>query len=160
MTGQSPAHDTKVEIGGDVYWVRRDFDLIRRIEQAFGPLAALDEKLRRRGVAVDDLVKLYAIVMKKQASPPPEAHVREHIAEGGIANAHDQLAVVVVQLFAGNARTVRWLMDEAKKAEGGGEAAPPENPMARALSTGIAILKRQATSDGRPESSGPRPFTI
>lgn len=121
----SAAHDTRIEVGGDLYWVRRDFDLIRRVEQAFGPLGELDAKLRRRGLTAEDLVRLFGIALKAQASRPDDDEVRAHVVDAGISEASDQLAVLMLHLFAGHRRTIKWLEAEAKREAGGDDA---ENP--------------------------------
>ena len=126
MTDQEfdPAHDTRIEIGGDVYWVRRPFDLIRRIEQAFGALGELDQRLRRRGMTATELVQAYAIALKDQASRPPDDEIGEYIADAGINAATDQIAVLVMHLFAGNRVARQWLEAEAAKVRDG-ENPPP-----------------------------------
>lgn len=159
------AHDTLLEIAGDAYYVRRDFDLIRRVEQAFGPLGDLDGRLRRCALPAEDLVRLAAIALQSQASRPPDEDMRQHLADVGVQEMSDQLAVLILHLFAGHRRTVAWLKAEAAKktgippvAEPAGEAGP-ENPLERALSTGIISLRQQRLSTGRPGSSGEPPFT-
>lgn len=153
----SSAHDTRLEIGGDLYWVRRDFDLIRRIEQAFGPLHALDERLRRTALTADELVRLIGIALKAQASRPPDDDIREHVADAGIVEASEQLAVLVLHLFAGHKRTIAWLEAETKR-EAGDEA--PENPPKPPISsTGTPTSKRRRTSAGRRATSGAPPTT-
>lgn len=121
----SAAHDTRIEIGGDVYWVRREFDLIRRVEQAFGPLGELDAKLRRHALTAEDMVKLYGIALKAQVSRPSDDDVRAHIVDVGIREVSEQLAMLIVHLFAGHRRTVKWLEAEARKVEGEEADDPP-----------------------------------
>ncbi len=112
------AHDTPLTIDGDLYYVRRDFDLIRRIEQATGPLAELDQKLRRCHVAGEDLVKLLRIALARQDSRPPDDVIMDHIANDGIQATCEQLALLVMHLFAGHKAAVAWLKAEAEKTEG------------------------------------------
>ena len=147
----SPAHDTRLEIGGDLYWVRRDFDLIRRVEQAFGPLAVLDGKLRQFALSADELVQLTVIALKSQASRAADDDIREHIADVGIRDASDQLALLVMHLFSGHKRTIAWLEAEAKK---GAPTDGPENPPPAASSSGSTTSRRPRTSAGRRRNSG------
>ncbi len=161
MTAHS-SHDTRIVIDGDVYWVRRDFDLIRRVEQAFGPLGDLREKLRRCALTAEDLVRLTVVALKSQASRPPDDDIREHVANAGIVESSEQLELLVMHLFAGHTRTVAWLEAEAKREaetreEAGGGAA--ENP-STAPSTGTRTSRRRRTSVGRPATSGAPPITI
>lgn len=158
----SAAHDTRIEIDGDVYFVRRDFDLMRRLEQAFGPLAELEQKLRRCALSGDDLVRLYGIALRDQASRPPADLVQTHVMDAGISECSDQIALLVLHLFAGHKRTVAWLEDEAKKdrmarEEAGGTA--PENPPETASSPGTATSRPRRRSAGRRASSGAPPIT-
>jgi hypothetical protein len=126
------AHDTALTVDGDLYWVRREFELIRRIEQAFGPLGALDRKLRSRELPAEQLVVLFRTVLSAQVSRPPDAELAEHVFTVGVPEASDQLALVVVQLFHGNKRAVALLEREAeleaakRGAEGGADADPPQ----------------------------------
>lgn len=155
----SGAHDTRLEVGGDLYWVRRDFDLIRRLEQAFGPLAEIDKKLRGYAFTADQIVDMMRTALRAQASRPPDEDLREHVLEVGIPEACDQLALLVLHLFSGNKRAVAWLEAEAKKAAG--EAADdPENPPTAApmvdSSPSVDTSRRPATSDGSRPTSGRR----
>lgn len=168
MTAQQPAaHDTAIEVDGDTYHVRRDFDLMRRIEQAFGPLAEVDRRLRETVFAADDLAKFYRIALKAQQSRPPDDVIEQHIADAGVPEVCAGLALLVTQLFNGHKRTMKWLeieqrkLDEAADGGGGEGAAADENPtLQAAISDGIATLRRQRTWDGNPPSSGAPRSTI
>lgn len=149
-----PAHDTRLEIGGDLYWVRRDFDLIRRVEQAFGPLGELDRKLRVAGLTASQLVELAGVALKAQASRPPVEDIEEHVLDAGIAEASDQLALLVMHLFAGNKRAVAWLEAEARKEAG---EDPPADPPEAASSLGSTTSRRPPTSAGGRKTSGAPP---
>lgn len=153
----SSAHDTRLEIGGDVYWVRRTFDLIRRIEQSFGPLAELDTRLRKASLPVDDIARLYGIVLRDQASRPEPDAVAEHIAEAGIMEACTELDILVGSLFAGHRKTIEWMQAEVERARAAVDAvAGPREP---AASTGTPISMQPASSIGAPSSSGAPPST-
>lgn len=122
----STHHDTRIEVDGDIYWVRRDFDLIVRIEQASGPLADFELKLRRSAVPANELFQMFRIVLASQASRPPDDLIRQHIFEIGIVTASAQIAEVVLHLFHGNKRTIAWLEEEASKA---GKGDPEGDPL-------------------------------
>lgn len=154
----SSAHDTRLEIGGDLYWVRRDFDLIRRIEQAFGALAALEGRLRRFDLTADEIMRLLKICLKAQASRPPDEDIQEHILDEGVPNCCEQLALVVLHLFSGHKRTIAWLEAEAKATEEDGAAADPNPPKADS-SRGITTSRRRRRSAGGRASSGVQPST-
>jgi hypothetical protein len=154
------AHDTRIEIGGDVYWVRRDFDLMRRVEQAFGALADLDQKLRRCGLTADELHKLTVIALRSQVSRATDEDIQSHIVDAGIREASDQLALLVLHLFSGHRRAVAWLEAEAKR-EAGLDAAedPPAAAPTPVSSTGTDGSRRLRGSAGRRASSGKQPTT-
>lgn len=160
------AHDTAIVVDGDTYWVRRDFDLIKRLEQAFGPLVEIEQRLRRFAFTVDDLVRMLALVLRAQASRPPDDVVRDHVVVDGVREVCDQMAILVMQLFAGHKRASAWLAAEAKAQAGSDDAGgtagkdDAQNPLQAALSTGISTLRRQRTWDGGPESSGHPPSMI
>lgn len=118
------AYDSEITVDGDLYWVRRDFDLMRRIEQAFGPLNALDGKLRSAALTADEIDRLYRIVLQAQAARPEPDVMQAHIFEAGVRACCNDLAMIVMQLFAGNKLAVEWLAAEAKaKSDAGGEEA-------------------------------------
>lgn len=117
----SAAHDTRIEVDGDTYFVRRDFDLIRRIEQASGPLAEIDGKLRSFSLSADAVCTLYKTALQAQRSRPDDDVIRDHIAEVGVREASQQIAILIMHLFAGNRRTIEWLKAEAERGGGGGE---------------------------------------
>lgn len=118
----SGAHDSEVKVGVATYWVRRDFDLIKGVEQAFGPLVELDGKLKRSLVTAADLAKLYKIVLAGQRQPPDAEEIGDHIADVGITEASSDLALLVVMLFAGHKKATAWIAEEAtKKAEAAGD---------------------------------------
>jgi hypothetical protein len=122
------AHDTGITIDGDLYYVRRDFDLIRRIEQTAGPLAEIDQKLRRCQFMGEDLVKLLRVALARQESRPPDDVIMDHIANEGIQSTCEQLNLLVMHLFAGHKAAVAWLQAEAQKTEG--DTPPDPRPAA------------------------------
>lgn len=154
---EHPSYDSRISItdeDGDaaVFWVRRDFDLMRRIEQAFGALSELDLKLRRHALLAEQLVELYDIVLKAHESRPPADEIQSHVFQAGVPRCCDDLAVVVIYLFAGHRQAVAWIQAEHRRAAEGAGAGG--DPLADALSTGISSLKRQGSSAGAPDSSG------
>lgn len=110
------AHATALAIGDLEFWVSRSFDLMRRIEQQFGPLHALDRKLRVFGFTGADLAKLYGLALADCPDRPPATEIEAHIHQAGIAACSTDLAVLVLQLFAGHKQCVAWLEAEMKAA--------------------------------------------
>lgn len=124
----SAAHSTSIEIDGDTYFVRRSFDLMRRAEQAFGPLHSLDQKLRQMAMPAADLSRLYRILLEETPDKPPPATIEKHIFEAGIAMCSKDVAVVILQLFAGHKQCLAWLEAELKSAAEAGKAWEAQNP--------------------------------
>jgi hypothetical protein len=122
------AHSTAITIGGDEYWVRRSFDLIKRIEQAFGPLDAIDKRLRARGYIGTDLVKLYRIAIEECPDRPGQPEIEEHVYQAGVVACCMDLAVLVLQLFSGHKQCVAWLEAEMKSASGVAREFEAQNP--------------------------------
>lgn len=123
------AHPTPLVIGDETYAVRRDFDLIVRLEAAFGPLAEIEARLRKCFVKADDLVAMARVALKAQSDPPETETIRHHLADVGVREMSDQLAILILHLFNGHKRTIAWLQAEAEKASGGEDAEPhPPNP--------------------------------
>ncbi len=125
----SSAHSTSIEIDGDVFFVRRSFDLMRRAEQAFGPLHSLDQKLRQMGLTSAELLRLYRILLEETPDKPATGTIEKHIFEAGIRQCSSDAAVVILQLFAGHKQCVAWLEAELKAAAEKGKAWEEQNPL-------------------------------
>lgn len=122
------AHSTAITIGGDVFYVRRSFDLMKRLEQAFGPLHAIDQKLRVWGYATSDLAKLYRIALEECPDRPSADITADHIFEAGVRACSSELAVLILQLFAGHKQCVAWLEAEMKAASDTAREFEAQNP--------------------------------
>lgn len=122
------AHSTAITIGGDQFYVRRSFDLMKRLEQAFGPLHAIDQKLRALGFASTDLAKLYRIALEELPDRPGSAEIETHIFEAGVNVCCTELSVLILQLFAGHKQCVAWLEAEMNAAAETAREFEAQNP--------------------------------
>lgn len=118
-----PAHDVPVRVGTTEHYIRRTFDLMRRLEAGFGPLGALQARLWARNITADDLVKLYMLVLEDERFKdvlPQRQEVIDHVWQVGILRAVEPMSLVVSCLFIGNEKAADLLK--------GGDGKPLADP--------------------------------
>lgn len=106
-----PAHDSEVEIGGYTHYVRRSIELHRALEQAFGPLRHLHDRLHGAVVTVDEIIRLTEIILRHAPEHlrPTRRQIEAHIYERGVTAVVKPIGDVVSCLFLGNARAQEYL---------------------------------------------------
>lgn len=112
---QSAAHDSRLEIAGELYFVRRPFELMKAIEQRFGALAELERRLRGFNLTGEELIELAHIALRFARQKPPVEDVRQHLMDAGVKAFSEALVIIVIQLFAGHEAASKWLAEEAAK---------------------------------------------
>ncbi len=120
---EHPAHDVPVRVGDVEHYVRRSFDLMRRLEAGFGPLHNLQNRLWAYNITADELVKLYCLALEDQRFKdvlPDRKEVMAHIWKIGVQRACAPMAMLVSCLFVGNDRAADLLK--------GGDGKVPANP--------------------------------
>jgi hypothetical protein len=122
------AHSTALTIGGDQFYVRRSFGMMRRLEEAFGPLHAIDQKLRAAGYTAAELAKLYRMALEETSDRPGAVEIETHIFEAGVRACCQDLAILVLQLFSGHKQCVAWLEAEMKAAAEKSREFEAQNP--------------------------------
>lgn len=150
MTASHGAHASLITVAGRQYRVRREFELICRIEELFGPVRDFGARLEESRFTMRELAALYKALLADQPEPPAEADIQRHIVDVGILGIVKDLHPLVTAFFFGETRFMKRLADRA---------APPDPPMAPASSTGANFSEPPPAWDGRPQNSGARPST-
>lgn len=124
---QHPAHDSELPIAGTTHYVRRSIELHRAIEQAFGPVRALLEKLERVDVTVEQLIRLVEIILlhAPEHLRPGRRQIERHIHEEGLSAVATPVAMIVMCLFLGNRKAAAYL-DTLRRDDR--REVPDENP--------------------------------
>lgn len=122
-----PAHDSAIEIGGYTHYVRRSIELHRAIEQAFGPLYTLMERLERVRVTVEELIRLVEIILHHAPEHlrPSRRQIEAHITHAGMADVTQPVFYIVMCLFLGNRKAAAYLATLTPADRPG---VPDENP--------------------------------
>ena len=107
--------DSTLDVGGVRFLVRHDFDLIRRIESAFGPIRDLNKRIAAQSIRADEVADLYGSVLAKSARPPERPDVEEHVMRHGIVRCCSGLLALTLNLFAGNERAAEWIATEIER---------------------------------------------
>lgn len=108
----SGALDTPVEVGGVRFLVRNDFDLIRRIEAAFGPIRELNRRIAAQSIRADEIADLYGIALAGDPRAPERSGIEAHIMRLGIVRSVAGLLPLMLNLFAGNEKAAEWIKGE------------------------------------------------
>jgi len=118
-------YDLEIEVAGETYFIRRSHALMRRLEQAAGPLQALAERLDAATITQADLARIYRVLLDDERVVPSAAAIDAWLFEIGTRAAAKAIALDVMSLTAGN--KVLRALSEAERREAPPEMAPPEN---------------------------------
>lgn len=113
-------HSETIEIAGRSYHVRRDFETIRRIEEAVGPIGDVLRDIERLRITHALLADCYMAALVGCQPAPAREEVERHILSAGYARALQPIGRLLVNLFVGDERLEAALRE--------GEAAGAINP--------------------------------
>jgi len=116
-----------LEIGGASLQVRREFSLAARIEERFGPLRSLIDRMGRGEITMREIADLYEIALAGQSDPPARDRIEAHVVKAGVAAACAPLAELVSALFIGHERFEAM---RKQRAQAGNGAISPDPMMA------------------------------
>lgn len=140
MTDETkPDHDAEITICGEVYLFRRSHDVLRRVEQRFGALIPLADRVRRFAATQAELAGMYEELVRGDPSRPSRADLERWVWETGTPKVCPDLARALMELPLGN--TTLRLLEEEKRvtaAEQRDQAAAgrPTEPAATELDLG------------------------
>jgi hypothetical protein len=117
---QHGAHASKLIVAGVEYRIRRDFDLILRIEERFGEIGAFIMRAETERLKVQDLADLYAILLSGEGAPVSPDIIKRHIVDTGTLAAFRPAIMICGSLFIGEER----FMDALAKQPSGNGMAP------------------------------------
>lgn len=118
------AYDLPVKCCGETFHVRRTLDLLRRVEQAFGPVYQLSFKLRTSAITTEELASLLYTLLKDERDAPKPTQIREWLFAAGVPHVAAALAPEVLTLIAGNDAVASHARRKAEPREGGEEPGP------------------------------------
>lgn len=72
-----PAYDLEFRCCGETYLVRRSLDLAKRVEQRFGPIATLCQRLATADIRQADLATLYLTLLDGDRDAPVRRHIEQ-----------------------------------------------------------------------------------
>lgn len=110
---QHAAHASIIVVAGREYRVRRDFALICRIEERFGPLREFAERLEQVRFTVRDLADLYRLMLADQSPPPTPEEIQQQVVAIGIAGAVAVLHPISTAFFLGEEHFMRRVAEQA-----------------------------------------------
>lgn len=124
MTIKHGAHASMLTVAGREYRIRREFDLVCRVEERFGPLREFATRLEEARFTVRELFDLYKALLADQASPPTDAEIQEHVIAIGVIRAVGELHPISTAFFFGEERFMKRVAEQA--AVSGNGVSPPQ----------------------------------
>jgi hypothetical protein len=144
MTG---AHGTPIAVGATTWHVRRELGTLRAVEERFGPLSPLIDRLEAYNVTAVEIVDLYACLLKGEADRPSPTLIAEHVVEAGVVQAVRAPHAFLMAAWLGDAGWQAMTEAAAQRLKGGEEKADP-------LSRGATSSRSGTRSGGRRKRSG------
>lgn len=115
MGEMSGAHAAVIRIGEMEYRVRQTLEIACRIEERFGPVRLLAQRVESFGLTIREFLDLYRITFSEVPNPPTDDAFRTHINRFGVTGAVTELQPILARLFMGEERYVALV---TKKASG------------------------------------------
>ena len=106
MVELNGAHAAALRIGETDYRVRHALEMGVRIEERFGPLRILTQRVENLHLTIREFLDLYRIAFFEQPNPPSEEVLRAHLNRVGIQGAVADLHPILARLFMGEERYV------------------------------------------------------
>ncbi|MDY6960310.1 MAG: hypothetical protein SV862_00205 [Pseudomonadota bacterium] len=123
MTASHGAHASLITVAGREYRVRRDFALICRIEERFGPLREFAERLEGCRFTMREAVDLYRALLADQTPPPVDEDIQDHVIRLGVMRIVTELHPISTAFFFGEERFMKRVSQDK-----GGAERPPMAP--------------------------------
>lgn len=119
-------YDLVFECCGERWFVKRSMALLKRLEQAFGPIDPLSRRLDSGHVTSIELVLAYHLLLHGEAHAPSRQDIEAWIGEQGIHKPSRAISGQVFSLIMGNEELARMAAaEEAKAARRRSEAQTP-----------------------------------
>ena len=111
---QNGAHASKLTVAGTEYRIRRTFDLICSVEEAFGELGAFIMSMDKDRLKAPDILKLYRLLLAGQivpitGLPPSDIDIQDHIVRVGTQEALRPALNICAMFFMGEERYMKTL---------------------------------------------------
>jgi hypothetical protein len=106
---QNAAHASILKIAGTEYRVRRTFDLICSVEEAFGEIGAFILSADKERLKAPDIARLYGLLLAGQPNPPAAGIIQDHIAAVGTQESLRSALNICAMFFVGEERYMKTL---------------------------------------------------
>lgn len=97
-----PEYDAEIEICGEVYFFARSLGLMRRIEQRFGALYPLAERLDRLGATASEISGIVDEITRGADDRPSRVEVERWLFRVGVLAIQKALAKVLYEMTLGS----------------------------------------------------------
>lgn len=123
----SGAHATVLTVAGYQLSVKRTFALICRIEERFGPIRELSERLGGARLTARELYDLYWLLLADIDPPVPQTMIEHHVMHAGLACCIREIAPLIEAFFVGEERFMKRVAEQAggSRPQATGAAASP-----------------------------------
>jgi hypothetical protein len=110
MTLNHGAYASTLVVAGRQFRIRRDFDLILRIEERFGEIGAFILRAEQERLKANEIVDLYGLLLAGEDDPPSVDDIRGHIIAIGTLKAFYPALLICSSLFLGEERFIEQVM--------------------------------------------------
>lgn len=107
MPAQHGAHASIITVAGREIRVRREFELICRIEERFGPLREFAERLESARFTVRELFDLYKALLADCEGVPTDEEIQQHVIDIGVIRVVTELHPISTAFFFGEERFMK-----------------------------------------------------
>lgn len=112
------AHASTLTVAGRDFRVRRDFSLICRVEERFGPLREFAARLEEARFTVRELADLYKALLADENPPVTEGEIHGHILDIGVIRAVAELHPISTAFFFGEEAFMKRVGEQAARNAG------------------------------------------
>jgi len=154
MDDRELAFDMEFTCCGYPWKVKRSLVLAKRIEQGFGPLEPLAQRLESGALRITEIAKLYGELLKDEREKPTQDDIEEWAFAQGAAWACRQIAVSVYMLVMGSRQLARVAelaaRQKGRQAEEAGDGARSPFSTADTSTTPTSSTSPRASAGARP----------
>jgi hypothetical protein len=159
MDGMDRSAGVVVDVAGRKFVVRRTHATIKRIEDRFGAVGLLLDRVEQYSLTAQDLVDFHRLLLHDEADTPTSEAIAEHIIESGITAASAPLREFCQRCWLGDEGWQRLVEIMQANGQSDDDAGNGTSPMASEDRHGAGSSRSPAASVGNLPSSGAQPTT-
>jgi hypothetical protein len=115
MPIQHGAHASTLTMAGREYRIRREFELVCRVEERFGPLREFATRLEEARFTVRELVDLYRLLLADQNPPVTDGEIQAHVIDIGVIRAVAELHPISTAFFFGEEAFMKRVGEQVQR---------------------------------------------